>query len=83
MNNSSECQIIHHWMRFTKSYRMLEQKIESRIREKAGLCLNDFYLLYYLGESRNHEMKLQDACENDPDEPKRLVPACPTAGRIQ
>lgn len=63
MNNSSECQIIHHWMRFTKSYRMLEQKIESRIREKAGLCLNDFYLLYYLEESRNHEMKLQDACE--------------------
>lgn len=63
MNNSNECQIIHHWMRFTKSYRMLEQKIEGRIREKTGLCLNDFYLLYYLGESSQHKMKLQDACE--------------------
>ena len=63
MNNSNECQIIHHWMRFTKSYRMLEQKIEGRIKEKTGLYLNDFYLLYYLGESSQHKMKLQDACE--------------------
>lgn len=63
MNNSNGCQIIHHWMRFTKSYRMLEQKIEGRIKEKTGLCLNDFYLLYYLGENSQHKMKLQDACE--------------------
>ena len=63
MNNTTECQIIHKWMRFTQNYRRLEQKIESRIRDKSGLVLNDFYLLYYLGESPNHKMRLQDACE--------------------
>jgi DNA-binding MarR family transcriptional regulator len=42
---------------------MLEQKIESRIKEKTGLCLNDFYLLYYLGESDHQKMKIQDACQ--------------------
>ncbi|MGI6755302.1 MAG: MarR family winged helix-turn-helix transcriptional regulator [Atopobiaceae bacterium] len=55
--------MIHHWMHFTSQYRILRQRIESRIKLRNNLCLNDFYLLYYLGESKDHKMKLQDACE--------------------
>ena len=49
-------------MRFTSQYRRLEQKIEGRIHNRTGLCLNDFYLLYYLCEEPEHTMRIQDAC---------------------
>lgn len=62
MQDMAECKIIHSWMRFTSNYRRLEQKIEGRIHDKTGLCLNDFYLLYYLCEKPDHKMRIQDAC---------------------
>lgn len=52
------------WLDLTIQYRHKEKALEDRIaRLSGGLCINEFYLLYFMAKRTEHKMRLQDAQE--------------------
>ncbi|WP_257701806.1 MarR family winged helix-turn-helix transcriptional regulator [Vagococcus luciliae] len=48
------------WLDYTNQHNKLEKKLENTLKRKVNLSLNEYYVLYYLGKTPSHCIKLID-----------------------
>lgn len=56
-------ELIERWISYTNEHDKMENILENTLKSEVHLSLNEFYVLYYLGEKNEHCIKLNDLCE--------------------
>lgn len=59
-NVSMENNLMERWLDYTNQHNKLEKKLENTLKRKVNLSLNEYYVLYYLGKTPGHCIKLID-----------------------
>lgn len=52
--------LVEKWLNYSNQYNQLENQLETTLKQHLNISLNEFYVLYHIGNTANQCMKLTD-----------------------
>ncbi|QOS79055.1 MarR family transcriptional regulator [Paenibacillus sp. JNUCC31] len=59
MNTDIDNKLLNHWLSFSDIQTKINNRLESALEEKYSLSLKEFYVLYYLSQTSDKQLRLQ------------------------